>query len=199
MNISLMSNADLLSALVGPTGRALAKRSLVELFGLTAPRQEQMVMCEEVAAYVVHPQIAAAKELLMRAMHEQLQEGREFCQPEMVKHFLRGKIGHLEYEVFWVMYFDIRNRLILAEEAFRGTVSQTSVYPREIVKRALAINASAVVFSHNHPSGLTTPSRADETLTNTLKTALSLVDVRVLDHIIVSGHDTLSMAEKGLI
>jgi DNA repair protein RadC len=94
---------------------------------------------------------------------------------------------------------DARNRLIVAEELFRGTLTQTSVYPREVVKRALFHNAAAVIFAHNHPSGETDPSRSDEMLTTTLKTALALVDVRVLDHFVVAGNKALSFAERGLL
>lgn len=103
------------------------------------------------------------------------------------------------YEVFVVMFLDAQNRLIAAEEMFRGTLTQTSVYPREIVKRAIEHNAASVIFAHNHPSGNTTPSRADEQLTYTLKSALQLIDIRVLDHVIVSGNQSLSFAEHGLI
>ena len=97
------------------------------------------------------------------------------------------------------MFLDVQHRLLALEEMFRGTLSQTSVYPREIVLRALHHQAAAVVFAHNHPSGSVQPSRADEALTQTLKAALALVDVRVLDHIIVGTGETLSMAERGLM
>jgi DNA repair protein RadC len=97
------------------------------------------------------------------------------------------------------MFLDAQNRLLASEELFRGTLTQTSVYPREIVKRALALNAAAVVFAHNHPSGVAEPSRADELLTRALKEALQLVDVRVLDHLIVAHGDIMSFAERGLI
>ena len=103
------------------------------------------------------------------------------------------------HEIFVVVFLDSQNRLLAAEELFRGTLAQTSVYPREVVKTALAHNAAAVIFAHNHPSGVAEPSRADEALTQSLKQALSLVDVKVLDHFIVAGTSTLSFAERGLL
>jgi DNA repair protein RadC len=105
----------------------------------------------------------------------------------------------LEHEVFCVLFLDAQFRIIVLEQMFRGTVSQTSVYPREVVKMALGLNAAAVILAHNHPSGCVEPSRADEFLTQTLKAALALVDVRVLDHFVVSGADLCSMAERGLL
>ena len=108
-------------------------------------------------------------------------------------------LAHKNHEVFAVLFLDSQNRLQAMEELFRGTLSQTSVYPREVVLRALHHGAAAVVLSHNHPSGSVQPSRADETLTQTLKAALALVDVRVLDHVIVGQGQALSMAEQGLI
>ena len=112
---------------------------------------------------------------------------------------LRLQIGVLEHEVFCVVFLDAQHWLIALKEMFRGTVTQTSVYPREVVKESLALNAAAVILAHNHPSGAAEPSRADEFLTQTLKTALALVDVRVLDHLVVAGADTVSMAARGLV
>ena len=125
--------------------------------------------------------------------------GQVFSSPDSVKSFCALKIGALEHEVFGVLFLDSQNRLIDFQEMFRGTLSQTSVYPREVVKACLSINAASVILTHNHPSGSLNPSRADESLTQVLKTALALIDVRVLDHIIVSSANSLSMAEKGLI
>ena len=119
--------------------------------------------------------------------------------PAAVKDFLRFRLGSLPYEVFCVVHLDSQHRVLDYVEMFRGTVTQTSVYPREVVKDALARNSSALLLCHCHPSGGTEPSRADEVLTATLKTALAIVDVRVLDHLIVGGSDILSMAEKGLM
>ena len=117
----------------------------------------------------------------------------------VVKDFLRLKLGERPHEVFAVVFLDTQNRVIAIEELFRGTLSQTSVYPREVVKEALARNAAAVILVHNHPSGSEQPSRADEHLTNTLRQALSLVDVRVLDHLVVTRTSVSSFAELGLL
>ena len=198
--IASLSDAELLVALCGPSGRALAKRPLPEIFGLKAAPQAGLFASEDVAPYVVNSQVAVAKELYTRALHAQLKDQGIFLDtPQVVRDYLCSKIGGLEYEVFWVLFLDAQNRLIAAEEMFRGTLTQTSVYPREVVKRALALNASTVLLAHNHPSGAVEPSRADEAITRTLKTALQLVDVRVLDHVIVGGNQSLSFAERGLI
>jgi DNA repair protein RadC len=144
-------------------------------------------------------EIVAVLELARRALAEQLQARPLFDSPRAVSEFLRLQLGGHAHEVFAVMFLDSQHRLIALEELFRGTLSQTSVYPREVVLRALALNACAVVLAHNHPSGLAQPSRADEALTQTLKSALALVDVRVLDHFIVTREQTRSMAEMGLL
>jgi DNA repair protein RadC len=119
--------------------------------------------------------------------------------PSTVKDFVRLKLAELEHEVFSVLWLDAQNRLLEYQEMFRGTLTQTSVYPREVVKAGLAINAAAVILVHNHPSGEPQPSRADELLTDELKRALALVDIKVLDHIVVGGMDTVSFAERGLV
>jgi DNA repair protein RadC len=126
-----------------------------------------------------------------------VRRGCAFTSPQVVRDFLRLKLGALEHEVFAVLLLDAQNRLIDYQEMFRGTVTQTSVYPREVVKEALSRNAAAAIFAHNHPSGVAEPSHADETLTRTLKQALGLVDVRVLDHFIVAGDAIQSFAESG--
>lgn len=198
-NISSFTNADLLTLLCGQAGNALANASLIDLFGLRPAPQPGLCAEEAMHPYVVHPQFGAAKELLSRAMLEVLVRDSFYVDPSAMKDYLRTKIGGLDYESFWVVYLNVQHQVIIAEEAFRGTLTQTSVYPREIVKRALAVNASSVVLSHNHPSGSPNPSTADEHLTNTLKTALALIDVRVIDHIIVGADSAVSMAEKGLV
>lgn len=119
--------------------------------------------------------------------------------PASVRDYLRLKFAGLEHEVFVVLYLDTQHRLIAAEELFRGTLSQTAVYPREVVKAALRQNAAAVIFAHNHPSGVAEPSRIDELLTMSLKQALSLVDCRALDHFVVGGQQVVSFAERGLL
>lgn len=134
-----------------------------------------------------------------RVLAGQMRGSEALTSPQVVRDFLRIKLGALEHEVFAVIHLDAQNRVIDYVEMFRGTVSQTSVYPREVVKEALARNSAALLLVHNHPSGVAEPSRADELLTQTLKSALALVDVRVLDHLIVAGSAILSFAERGLL
>lgn len=145
---------------------------------------------------------ADAAEVLQAAqlvLKQQLRGQPVMDSPTVVRQYLKMKLSMLEHEVFGVLMLDSQNRLIEYVELFRGTVNQTSVYPREVIKETLARNASALVMVHNHPSGNKEPSRADEQLTKTLAAALKLVDIRVLDHLIVAGDDMLSFAERGLI
>ncbi len=144
-------------------------------------------------------ELAAVLEIARRALAAELAAQPVFDAPQAVKQYLRLQLAHLPHEVFAVLFLDHQHRLIALEEMFRGTLSQTSVYPREVVKRALALNAGAVVLAHNHPSGVAEPSRADEFLTQSLKGALALVDVRVLDHMVVGTADVVSFAERGLL
>ena len=147
-----------------------------------------------------YAQLQAVMELARRALAEQMHDNDVFESPGAVRDWLRLRIGSLPHEVFYVLLLDARNRLIEAAELFRGTLTQTSVYPREVVKLALARNAAAVILAHNHPSGAAEPSSADELLTRSLKQALELVDIRVLDHFIVTAHARpLSFAERGLL
>ena len=144
-------------------------------------------------------EIVAVLELARRALSEQLKEKTLFATPQAVRDYLQLQLGSRPHEVFAVLFLDSQHRLIALEELFRGTLTQTSVYPREVVVRALTLNAASVVLAHNHPSGTAQPSRADEALTQTLKAALSLVDVRVLDHFVVTSTQAVSMAELGLL
>ncbi len=144
-------------------------------------------------------ELLAVLELARRAAQQQLRERTVLDAPATVREYVQLHIGQRPYEVFAVLFLDAQHRLLALEELFRGTLSQTSVYPREVVLRALHHNASALILAHNHPSGSVEPSRADEALTQTLKAALALVDVRVLDHIIVAPGQALSMAERGLL
>ncbi|MES2939641.1 MAG: DNA repair protein RadC [Pseudomonadota bacterium] len=144
-------------------------------------------------------QLIAVLELARRAMAQQLQQREVFGSPEAVKNYLQLHLSHRPHEVFAALFLDAQNRLIAMDELFRGTLTQTSVYPREVVLKALHRQAASVVLAHNHPSGAVQPSRADEALTHTLKAALALVDVRVLDHVIVAPGGALSMAEAGLM
>jgi len=145
---------------------------------------------------------AEADEVLLAAQQllaSQVRGSDVMSSPALVKDFLRARLGSLPHEVFAVVHLDAQNRVLDYVEMFRGTVSQTSVYPREVVRDALLRNSSALLLVHNHPSGVGDPSRADEYLTQTLKQAAALVDVRVLDHFIVAGSSILSMAERGLV
>ena len=144
-------------------------------------------------------ELLAVAELARRALAERLREREAFAAPGLVKEYLQLHLAHKAHEVFAVLFLDSQHRLLALEELFRGTLSQTSVYPREVVLRALHHRCAAVVLAHNHPSGSVQPSRADEALTQNLKSALALVDVRVLDHIIVGQGQALSMAEQGLL
>lgn len=185
---SRLSDLELLSKLVGAReSRRLYRGSLQSLF------------CQREANHTAHEKFSAARELVRRWLHEELQRDCVLTSPASVRDYLRLFFAGQEHESFAVLFLDAQNRLIAADELFRGTLTQTSVYPREVVKAALRHNAGATIFSHNHPSGVAEPSRADEILTGELKKALALVDVRVLDHFIVAGAEVLSFAERGLI
>lgn len=144
-------------------------------------------------------QLGALLEVARRVLAEELRAGAALTSPEAVRDYLRMLLGGRDHEVFVCLWLDAQHRVIRCEELFRGTIAETRVYPREVVKAALAANAAAVIFAHNHPSGAAEPSRADELLTRSLKQALALVEVRVLDHFIVAGHAALSFAERGLL
>lgn len=144
-------------------------------------------------------ELVAVLELARRSIAAQLVARPVFESPQAVQDYLRLQLAALDHEVFSALFLDTQHRLLAFETLFRGTLSQTSVYPREVVKRALALNAGAVILAHNHPSGLAEPSRADEALTRTLRDALALVDVRVLDHLVVARGGCVSFAERGLL
>ncbi len=200
------STPELIALATGTTRReatALLKRhhgSLFAVFNGTSPSD---LFAGEIPhhyeANLTATRLRAARELLTRALHEELESRTVMTKPDAVREFLIHRIGGLDHEVFVVLFLDAQNRLIAADELFRGTLTQTSVYPREVVKHALAHNAAAVIFAHNHPSGACEPSRADEQLTNILRQVLALIDVRVLDHFIVAATKTLSFAERGLL
>ncbi len=144
-------------------------------------------------------QLAAVMEVARRCLREDLDRASVLTSPGAVRDYLRLAIAEREHEVFVCLWLDAQHRVLACEELFRGTLTQTSVYPREIVKAGLKANAAAVIFAHNHPSGVAQPSQADELLTRNLKDALALVEVKVLDHFIVAGHQTISFAERGLL
>jgi len=143
--------------------------------------------------------LRAVLETVQRLLSAEMEQRDALSSPRAVRDYLRLRLQGLESEAFMALFLDAQNRVIAAEELFRGTLTQTSVYPREVVKRALHHNAGAVIFAHNHPSGIAEPSRSDEALTQALKQALALVDVKVLDHFIVAGSGCLSFAERGLL
>ena len=144
-------------------------------------------------------ELAAVIEMARRALAQRLSDAPVFDSPQMVKDYLQLQLGNLPHEVFAVLFLDAQHRLIQLDKMFVGTLGQTSVYPREVVKLALARNAGAVILAHNHPSGVAEPSRADEFLTQALKSALALVDVRVLDHLVIGQGQVVSFAERGLL
>lgn len=143
--------------------------------------------------------LGIARELLLRGLHRDMQSASIISSPAALRDWLRLYCADLQHEVFLVLFLDAHHRVFEVEPMFRGTVTQTAVYPREVVKAALSRNAAAVAFAHNHPSGVAEPSRADEFLTQSLKSALALVDVRVIDHFVVAGDQLVSMAERGLL
>lgn len=202
-----LSDAELLAIFlrVGMRGKSAVDlaRELIGHFGslnrLFAATQDELSAIPGMgpAKYV---QLQAVLEMARRALAEEMKQSCALTTPRAVRDYLRLQLAGLPHEVFFALWLDAQNRLIAAEELFRGTLTQTSVYPREMVKKALWHNAAAVVLAHNHPSGVSEPSSADEFLTRELKQALGLVDVRVLDHFIVAGpSQPLSFAERGLL
>ena len=178
----------LLSLLLGKrTAKRLATRPLSELFlGEDVPDD-------------VRARLSAARELVRRYTLEDMRHGSVLSNPNAVREFLLVHHKGQEREIFGVMFLDNRHRLIAVEEMFLGTVDGASVHPREVVKRALKLNAAAVILAHNHPSGVAEPSQADELITVRIRDALALVDIRVLDHLVVGGTTVVSLAERGVI
>jgi DNA repair protein RadC len=201
-----LSDAELLAIFlrIGVSGKSavdLARELLGEfgsLSALCAASQKELCRLQGVGP-AKFAQLQAVVEMARRALREKLSSGNALNSPSAVRDFLRLKMQALPHEVFVALFLDAQNRVIAVEELFRGTLTQTSVYPREVVKRALHHNAGAVILAHNHPSGVAEPSHADETLTQALRQALALVDIRVLDHFIVAGSAVLSFAERGLL
>jgi DNA repair protein RadC len=201
-----LSDAELLAiflrvGVVGKSAVDLARDLLTQfgsLNGIFAASEVELSQVHGIGSskYV---QLQAIFEMSRRALNEEMQHRDVFQSPQHVRDYLILRLGALKQEVFLVMFLDAQNRLSATEEMFSGTLTQTSVYPREVVKRAMHHNAASVIFAHNHPSGIAKQSSADELLTGQLKQALALVDVRVLDHFIVAGNQTLSFAERGLL
>jgi DNA repair protein RadC len=191
---SALSDVELLSVLL-KTGRAGTPAAMMAASMLEGAGG----LAELMSAGDGAPEIVVVMELAKRAAAQQLRQRDAFGSPDAVKNYLQLHLARKPCEEFAVLFLDAQNRLMEMQVMFRGTLTQTSVYPREIVAAALDIGAAAVVLAHNHPSGTVQPSRADEALTQTLKAALALVDVRVLDHIIVAPGQALSMAERGVL
>lgn len=202
----VLSDAELLAIFlrVGVTGKSavdLARDLLTQfgsLNGIFAATETDVSQVHGMGSSK-YAQLQAIFEMSRRALSEQMQTRDVLTSPQQVRDYLCLKLGGLHHEVFMVLFLDAQNRVLATEKMFSGTLTQTSVYPREVVKRVLHFNAASVIFAHNHPSGIAEQSRADEMLTNALKQALALIDVRVLDHFIVAGNTVLSFAERGLI
>jgi DNA repair protein RadC len=189
--ISQLANPDLVRLVAGE--RAVeayqAAGTLCALFDSVAAAPKRSSSSQR--------RLQAARELITRSLREQLSKRDVLAAPAMVRDYLRLRIGALEHEEFWCFFMDAQNRLMVAESLFRG--SQTNVYPREVVKRALQLNCASIVVAHNHPSGLPEPSEADRLLTKRLKEVLALVDVMLLDHFVVTVAASVSFAERGLL
>ncbi|HLO96345.1 MAG TPA: DNA repair protein RadC [Burkholderiaceae bacterium] len=203
---SALADAELLALLLGTglKGKSVLSLSqdLLDRFGGLAGLMHadlQSLQSVKGLGPARRAELAAVLEIARRTLQTRLQRSASFEAPEAVKAYLQLQLAHLDHEAFAVLFLDAQHRLIRMEILFHGTLTQASVYPREVVKRALALGASALIMAHNHPSGVAEPSRADELLTQQLRQAMALVEVRVLDHIVVAAGHCVSMAERGLI
>jgi len=201
-----LADAELLALLlrtgIAGTGVLQLAQSLLDRFGGLAGllhADVQSLKSIKGLGPAKRAELAAVLEIARRVLAERLAERPGFEQPQAVKDYLRLQLAALDHETFGVMFLDARHRLLVFETLFRGTLTHTAVHPREVAKRALALNAAAVVLAHNHPSGLAEPSRADELITQSLRQALQLVEVQVLDHVVVGRSGTVSFAERGLL
>jgi DNA repair protein RadC len=204
--VATLSDAELLAIFlrVGVAGKSAVDlaRDLLQRFGSLNgifAASESMICEVRGMGPSKYVQLQAIFEMSRRALVEEMQGADALSSPRQVRDYLCLRLGGLKREVFMVLFLDAQNRVVAQEELFSGTLTQTSVYPREVVKRALHHNAASVIFAHNHPSGVAQQSRADEMLTDALKQALALVDIRTLDHIVVAGNSSLSFAEQGLL
>jgi len=199
MNVTEMSREDLVSEMLAPLAQPTPARTADRAGPLRVSDATPFTAAAKSLQSMLAHRLSVARELLLRDLREQMHKGPLMTSPQILRDWLRLYCAGLEHEVFLVLYLDANHRLIETQELFRGTLTQTSVYPRELVKGALARNAAALAVAHNHPSGQAEPSRADEFLTQTLRSALSLVDVRLLDHFVVAGDQVVSFSERGLI
>lgn len=201
-----LSDAELLAIFLrtGVAGKSavdLARQLLKEFGNLTQLfAADEKTFCEVhglgPAKYV---QLQAVLEMARRTLTEELQQSNALSSPSTVKDYLRLALAGKKYEVFIALFLDTQNRVIAIEELFRGSLMETSVYPREVVKRALHHNAATLIFAHNHPTGKAKPSQADKGLTRILVDALALIDIKVLDHFIIAGNQIMAFSEEGLI
>ncbi|WP_369160261.1 DNA repair protein RadC [Candidatus Thiodiazotropha sp. LNASS1] len=201
-----LSDAELLAiflrtGVAGQTAVDLARSLLAEFGGLRhLLSADQRRFCKSRGLGMAkYTQLQAVLEMARRYLHEQLETSGSLTAPEQTQDYLRARLRHYAYEVFSCLFLDNRHRVIRYEELFRGTIDGANVHPREVVRRALELNAAALIFAHNHPSGVAEPSRADRQITQRLKDALALVDIRVLDHIVIGEGEAVSLAERGLI
>jgi DNA repair protein RadC len=201
-----LTDAELLAIFLrtgipGKTAVDLARDLLQDSGGL------RQLLALERKAFCRRPGLGEAKYALLQAVLEMgrrhlfqaLEQGEELSSPRAVRHYLTARLRHQDRELFCCLFLDNRHRVIRCEDLFQGTIDGASVYPREVVKRALALGAAAVIFAHNHPSGVAEPSSADQRLTQRLQRALELVDIRVLDHMVVGEAEVVSFAERGLL
>lgn len=203
---SALTDAELLAIFLrtGVAGKSAVdlSRELLDRFGglsrLCLASLEQICAAPGLGP-AKYAQLKAVMEMARRVLNEDMRNGDALSSPAAVRSYLSLLLKDKSHEEFWAVFLDAQNRVIVAEMLFRGTLAQTSVYPREVVKRALATNAASLILAHNHPSGVAEPSQADRLLTQTLKQALAMVDVRVLDHFVVAGPGGMSFAEKGLL
>ncbi len=204
--VAALSDTELLAIFlrtgtIGKSAVDLARELLLHFGSLTnvfAASQDSF--CQLAGMGIAkYAQLQAVLEMARRALGEELKNGNVINSPELVRDFLRLSLANKQHEVFIGIFLDAKNHTIATEELFSGTLTQTSVYPREVIKRALYHNAAAIIFAHNHPSGIAEPSQADKTLTQSLKQALTMIDVEVLDHFIVGQGTAMSFAEHGLI
>ncbi|PVV10714.1 MAG: hypothetical protein B6D77_08080 [gamma proteobacterium symbiont of Ctena orbiculata] len=201
-----LSDAELLAiflrtGVAGQTAVDLARSLLGEFGGLChllGADQQRFCRAKGLGS-AKYAQLQAVLEMARRYLHEQLDATEGLSSPQQTQDYLRAKLRHYAYEVFSCLFLDNRHRVIRYEELFRGTIDGASIHPREVVKRALEHNAAALIFAHNHPSGVAEPSRADRQITQRLKDALALVDIRVLDHIVIGEGDAVSLAQRGMI
>ena len=201
-----LADAELIALLLrtglpGVSVLQLAQQMLDRFGGITGLLNTDVAHLKDVKGLgpAKRAEMAAVIEIARRALAQELTQRPVFDAPPKVKQYLQLQLGAREHEVFAIMFLDAQSRLLRFEEMFRGTLTQTSVYPREVAKRALELGCAAVILAHNHPSGAAEPSRADEYLTQTLKSALQLIDVRVLDHLVVGHGEVISFAERGLL